>query len=89
LINISIYLQPKCTVVYALRRGGNEIQQLTVQQVKSTAETADQGPRIQAVLMPFLIPILHTAWLDNHALTLKRNSQNIISMKNPDYCILS
>jgi hypothetical protein len=30
-------------------------------------------------------PILHTAWLDNHALTLK----NIIFMKNPDFFIPS
>jgi hypothetical protein len=42
-------------VVYALRRGGNEIQQLTVQQVESSAETTDQGPRIQAGLMTFLL----------------------------------
>ncbi len=34
-------------------------------------------------------PILHTAWLDNHALTLKSNLQNIIFMKNPDFCIPS
>jgi hypothetical protein len=42
-------------VVYALRRGGNEIQQLTVQQAESSAETADQGPCIQAGFITFLI----------------------------------
>ncbi len=40
-------------MVSALRRGGNEIKQLTVQQVESSAETADQGPRIQAGFMTF------------------------------------
>ena len=39
-------LQYKCTVVSAPRRGGNEIKQLTVQQVEGSAETADQGPCI-------------------------------------------
>ncbi len=34
-------------------------------------------------------PILHTVWLDNHALTLKVILQNIIFMKNPDFCIPS
>ncbi len=42
-------------MVYALRRGGNEIQQLTVQQAESSAETADQGPCIQAGFITFLI----------------------------------
>jgi hypothetical protein len=37
-----------------MRRGGNEIKQLTVQQAESSAETADQGPRIQAGFMTFL-----------------------------------
>ena len=51
----TVHLYSKCTVVSALCRGGNEIKQLTVQQVESSAETADQGPRIQAGFMTFLI----------------------------------
>jgi hypothetical protein len=34
-------------------------------------------------------PILHTAWLNNHALTLKEILQNIILVKNPVFCIPS
>jgi hypothetical protein len=37
-----------------------------------------------------LDPILHTAWLYKHSLTLKRNNtKNIILMKNPVFCIPS
>ncbi len=32
---------------------------------------------------------LHTAWLENHALTLKRNAQNIIFCENYNFCIPS
>jgi hypothetical protein len=31
-------------------------------------------PGWQIFFFPFVNPILHTAWLDNHALTLKSNS---------------
>jgi hypothetical protein len=34
-------------------------------------------------------PILHTAWLDNRALSLKSNSAKYYFMKNPDFCIPS
>jgi hypothetical protein len=36
--------------------------------------------------MPFN-PILHTAWLESHALTLKNNTANYYLVKNPVFCI--
>jgi hypothetical protein len=44
-----------------------------------------------SLLKVLVNPILHTAWLDNHALTLKSTVilQNIIFMKNPHFCIPS
>jgi hypothetical protein len=34
-------------------------------------------------------PILHTAWLNNHALTLKRNTAKYYFGENPVFCIPS
>ncbi len=34
-------------------------------------------------------PILHTAWLDNHALTLESNVAKFYFGGNPVFCILS
>ncbi len=34
-------------------------------------------------------PVLHTTWLDHHALTFKVILQNIILVKNPVFCIPS